>query len=95
MSIVKKKYPLSLEFLNEIFVFEGTPKILPTGAAGCSYCRNTGFQGCIPVQEILVIDSAMHEMINRETPVSEIREQCQKNGFRSREYDGIRKCFRG
>ena len=91
----KEKYPLSLEFLSEIFVFEGTPKIFAYRAAGCSYCRNTGYQGCIPVQEILVIDSDLREMITKGTSVSKIREQCKKNGFRSREYDGIKKVLQG
>ncbi|MEZ4550636.1 MAG: hypothetical protein R2874_09215 [Desulfobacterales bacterium] len=38
-------------------------------AAGCSYCRNTGYRASHSVQEVMMIDGVMHEMIN-ETPLS-------------------------
>ncbi len=91
----KTRHQLPLESLREFFVFDGAPSVYAYRPGGCPYCGNTGFQGRIPVQEVLVVDDTLNDLIHHNTPPAEIRKKCISRGFRSLEYDGLKKALRG
>jgi type IV pilus assembly protein PilB len=91
----KKKYPLSPKEAEDLFIFEGPPKIFAYRAMGCPYCRHTGYHGYIGIQELLVIDDTIKNLIQQDTTIHDIKNQSKKHGFQNKEYDGIKKVLRG
>jgi len=91
----KQKYQLSMETIAQLFNFEGTPELFAYRAAGCPYCRHTGYHGRIAVHELLVINDAIKTLITQETAIEEIKNKSKALGFQNREYDGIKKVLRG
>ena len=91
----KKKFQLTPEALEDLFIFEGTPRVYAWQATGCPYCGHTGYQGLIGIQELLVINDDIKDMIRRNASSSEIITQSKQSGFQSKEYDGIKKILQG
>ena len=91
----KEKYQLSSQQMNDLFIFDGTPKLFAYRAIGCPYCRHTGYYGHIGIHEFLVINDDIKNLINGNAPSSEIRNKSKTLGFQSKEYDGIKKVLRG
>ena len=50
--------------------------------AGCGHCRGTGFKGRKAVAEVLILNDAMREMICTRAPVSRMKEEAARHGFR-------------
>lgn len=91
----KKKYQLSPEETDDLFIFDGHPDVFAYRAIGCPYCRHTGYHGYIGIQELLVIDDTIKNMICRNATISDIKHQSKKLGFQDKKYDGIKKVLRG
>lgn len=91
----KEKYQLSPEEMEDLFIFDGTPKVFAYRATGCPYCRHTGYHGHIGIQELLVINDDIKNLISRNATIGDIQKKCKKDGFQGREYDGIKKVLRG
>ncbi|HAT32024.1 MAG TPA: general secretion pathway protein GspE [Janthinobacterium sp.] len=49
---------------------------------GCGHCRGTGYKGRKAVAEVLILNDAMREMICTRAPVSRMKEEAAKMGFR-------------
>ncbi|MEG1799091.1 MAG: type II secretion system protein GspE, partial [Synergistaceae bacterium] len=65
---------------NEIGVPQGTVAYEPVG---CPSCRFTGYSGRTVISEMMLIDSALRDMINNASPEHEIRAYARKNGMRT------------
>jgi len=91
----KKKYPLTPEQIDNLFIFDGTPKVFAWQAVGCPYCHNTGYNGQIGIQELLIINDDIRNMISRNAAPGEIKNQSKNLDFQSKEYDGIKKVLQG
>jgi type IV pilus assembly protein PilB len=81
--------------MEDLFIFDGTPKVFAWRAIGCPYCRNTGYHGHIGIHELLVIDEDIKDLISRNATISDIKNKSKKLGFQSKGYDGIKKVLRG
>ncbi len=91
----KKRYQLSPKEIEDLFIFNGAPKIFAYRATGCPYCRQTGYYGHIGIQELLVINDEIKNLISRNATTSDIKTISKKLGFQNKEYDGIKKVLRG
>jgi type IV pilus assembly protein PilB len=91
----KKKYQLTSQQMDDLFIFDGTPKVFAWRATGCTFCQNTGYHGHIGIHELLIINDDIKNMISRDATPGEIRSQSKKLGFQSKEYDGIKKVLQG
>jgi general secretion pathway protein E len=49
---------------------------------GCGHCRGTGYKGRKAVAEVLILNDAMREMITTKAPVSRMKEEAARSGFR-------------
>ncbi|APA71081.1 general secretion pathway protein GspE [Janthinobacterium sp. 1_2014MBL_MicDiv] len=49
---------------------------------GCGHCRGTGYKGRKAVAEVLMLSDAMREMICTRAPLSQMKEEAARNGFR-------------
>ena len=61
--------------------------VIPAGAVlykavGCHHCNYTGYQGRMPIFEMIAIDSALREIIARDGGVQEIRRYMKEHGMR-------------
>ncbi len=91
----KKKYQLSPKEINDLFIFDGQPRVFAYRAIGCPYCHHTGYHGHIGINELLVIDNDIKNLISRNATISDIKHQSKTLGFQSKEYDGIKKVLQG
>jgi len=91
----KTKYQLSSEQMEDLFIFDGAPKVSAWRAAGCTYCNNTGYHGHIGILGFLVINDDIKNMISSNASPDEIKLYSKKHGFQSKEYDGIKKVLQG
>lgn len=62
---------------------------------GCSFCRDTGYQGRIALQEVLAITPAIREMITARAAESEIEQTAVQFGMRTLWEDGLMKAAAG
>jgi len=58
--------------------------------AGCQNCGNTGNKGRMAVHEVLVVDSAVRNLIPQEDSASKIREYAKKNNIKNIKDECIR-----
>jgi type IV pilus assembly protein PilB len=63
--------------------------------AGCKNCRDSGYVGRVGIYELLVIDDAFRNMINKDSSVSNMRRIFHKSGHRSLFEDGLIKVNQG
>jgi len=63
--------------------------------AGCGECLGTGYHGRVGVFELLVIDDAIRDLINRRAPSGEIREAALAGGLVLLRQDGVGKALAG
>lgn len=91
----KTKYQLSPQQMDDLFIFDGTPKVYAWRATGCTFCQNTGYHGHIGIHELLIINDDIKNLISRDAPPNQIKIQSKKLGFQSKEYDGIKKVLQG
>ena len=81
--------------MDDLFIFDGAPKVFAWRATGCTFCQNTGYHGHIGIYELLIINDDIKNLISRDATPAEIRSQSKKLGFQSKEYDGIKKVLQG
>jgi type IV pilus assembly protein PilB len=63
--------------------------------AGCDSCRNSGYLGRTGIYELLVIDEAFRDMINKDASVDNMRRAFHESGQPSLFDDGIKKVKQG
>jgi type IV pilus assembly protein PilB len=91
----KENYRLLSTEIQKIFIWDGKAEISACREKGCTYCRQSGFAGRIGVQEMMMIDATIRILLNNHTPLTDIFQAIKKHGYKSREYDGIKKVLRG
>jgi type IV pilus assembly protein PilB len=62
---------------------------------GCEHCRNSGYVGRVGIYELLIVDDAIREMINRDSSVSAMRKAFRASGAGSLFDDGLSKVKAG
>jgi type IV pilus assembly protein PilB len=91
----KESYRLLSTEIQKNFIWDGKAEISACREKGCTYCRQSGFAGRIGVQEIVMIDATIRNLLNGHTPLTDIFQAIKQRGYKSREYDGIKKVLRG
>lgn len=81
--------------IEKIFVWDGKTKVSACREKGCLYCNQSGFIDQIGIQETMMIGTKIRELLNSNTPPANIRQAFGQQGFKSLEYDGIKKVLRG
>ena len=62
---------------------------------GCESCRHTGFHGRVGVFELMIVNEAVRELIQKRPNASLIKEAACKSGMQTLNEDGHRKAERG
>jgi len=62
---------------------------------GCSRCNSTGYKGRMGIHELLVASDELKRLIQRRTPVEQIRQQAMQEGMTTLLQDGILKVIQG
>ena len=91
----KESHRLLSTEIQKNFIWDGKAEISACREKGCTYCRQSGFAGRIGVQEMVMIDATIRNLLNGHTPLTDIFLAIKQRGFKSREYDGIKKVLRG
>jgi general secretion pathway protein E len=92
----KRNRPLSMEeaaMLN----LQAPPgkRIIVKEGAGCNRCRNTGYYGRSGIFEILPIDNAIRDLIDRGEDFLKIKDMAIKRGMRTLRQSALRKLAEG
>ena len=80
---------------HEIFAKRGMTVDIIARGKGCSQCNMTGYRGRMAIHEVLVVDEAIKEVINRGGTAAEIREIAIKNETIFLIDDGLSKVKKG
>lgn len=72
-----------------------TEDLLLYRAKGCKQCSQSGYKGRLGIHELLVGTDEMKILIQRRSPVDEIRHLAVDQGMRTLKQDGIEKVFKG
>ncbi len=92
----KRNRPLSLEESSMLNLQAPAGKrIIVKEGAGCIRCRNTGYFGRTGIFEILQIDNAIRDLIDRKEDFLKIKETATKRGMRSLRQSALRKLAEG
>ncbi len=91
----KQSYTLSPRKIENLFYWDGKTPVTAFQKTGCPYCRHTGFFKRIGIQELLVITPEIHDAIEKQRPIAEIKNLAYQLGFKDKHYDGIKKVLRG
>jgi general secretion pathway protein E len=70
-------------------------KIIVKEGAGCIRCRNTGYYGRTGIFEVLTVDNAVRDLIDRGEDFLKIKEMALKRGMRSLRQSALRKLAEG
>lgn len=62
---------------------------------GCEMCNKTGYRGRMGLHELLVASDKIKAMIQKRSPMADIREQAIEEGMTTLKQDGIEKVFEG
>lgn len=62
---------------------------------GCGECNNTGYRHRISINEVLVVDSAIRDAINKKATADEIRKEAKKQNMTFMIEDGFKKAKAG
>jgi general secretion pathway protein E len=92
----KRNRPLSMEeaaMLN----LQAPPgkRIIVKEGAGCIRCRNTGYYGRTGIFEILQIDNAIRDLVDRSEDFLKIKDMAIKRGMRTLRQSALRKLAEG
>lgn len=74
---------------------QGLESLLFYRGKGCKKCNNSGYKGRIGIYEVLEITHAISNLILKNAPVNEIKEEAEKQGMFSIVEDGIIKAKSG
>jgi type IV pilus assembly protein PilB len=91
----KEPYNLSSSEIEKLFVWDQASEVTVFREKGCPYCRQTGFFDRIGVQEVLSVDENLLRLISSKAPMKHMVQTAAQLGFKSKEYDGIKKVLRG
>lgn len=93
----KESYNLSPSEIEKRFIWDKKTGVTACREKGCAYCRQSGFSGQIGVQEVLSITDKFPLLINNDkmAPMADIKNAAAQLGFKTKEYDGIKKVLRG
>ena len=91
----KEKYPLSFKEMDDLFIYQGAPRVYAWREKGCPYCKHTGFAGHIGIYEVLVISPELRELITGDESIEAIQMKSRLLGFKDKTHDGIKKVLRG
>ncbi len=72
-----------------------TDDLLIKQAVGCPKCDQSGYSGRTGLHEVLDGSMAIKQMIMKQEPVEEIRQQAMRDGMTTLKQDGIIKIFKG
>lgn len=95
----KRPYSLSPEELNTLNSVTSSA-LLPTElslyrAVGCRVCRDTGYQGRIPIFELLTVHSTTRELIRKGASPQRVLKDARENGLSTLTEDASRKLRAG
>jgi general secretion pathway protein E len=92
----KRNRPLSMEEASMLNL-QAPPgkRIIVKEGAGCNRCRNTGYYGRTGIFEILPIDNAIRDLIDRGEDFLKIKEMAIKRGMRTLRQSALRKLAEG
>lgn len=62
---------------------------------GCGLCNNTGFKGRTALFELMPMNDALRDMVNRNCSTEELRDMAVSQGMRSLRQYGLAKIFEG
>ncbi|MHC4212579.1 MAG: type II secretion system ATPase GspE [Planctomycetota bacterium] len=62
---------------------------------GCDQCRDSGYQGRVGIYELLIVDDAFRNMINKDSSVANMRQAFLKTGQTTLFDDGMQKVKQG
>jgi len=62
---------------------------------GCSKCANTGYKGRMGIHELLVASDECKRLIQKRSPIEELRNQAMRDGMATLLQDGIQKVIAG
>jgi type IV pilus assembly protein PilB len=62
---------------------------------GCSHCRQTGFKGRLPIQELLVMNDELRRAVMDGKSVADIESVAVKSSMRTLKEDGLEKALAG
>jgi type II secretory ATPase GspE/PulE/Tfp pilus assembly ATPase PilB-like protein len=62
---------------------------------GCSKCGDTGYKGRMGIHELLVASDTVKRLIQKRSPVEELRRQAMAEGMTTLLQDGIQKVLKG
>jgi general secretion pathway protein E len=92
----RRNRPLSLEE-SSMLNLQAPPgkRIIVKEGAGCIRCRNTGYFGRTGIFEILPVDNAIRDLIDRGEDFLKIKEMAIKRGMRTLRQSALRKLAEG
>jgi general secretion pathway protein E len=92
----KRNRPLSVEEAGMLNL-QAPPgkRIIVKEGAGCIRCRNTGYFGRTGIFEILQIDNAIRDLIDRSEDFLKIKDMAVKRGMRTLRQSALRKLAEG
>jgi general secretion pathway protein E len=92
----KRNRPLSVEEAGMLNLQAPVGKrIIVKEGAGCIRCRNTGYFGRTGIFEILPIDNAIRDLIDRSEDFLKIKDMAVKRGMRTLRQSALRKLAEG
>ena len=92
----KRNRPLSAEEAGMLNLQAPAGKrIIVKEGAGCIRCRNTGYFGRTGIFEILPIDNAIRDLIDRSEDFLKIKDMAIKRGMRTLRQSALRKLAEG
>ena len=92
----KRNRPLSMEEAAMLNLQAPTGKrIIVKEGAGCIRCRNTGYYGRTGIFEILPVDNAIRDLIERGEDFLKIKDMAIKRGMRTLRQSALRKLAEG
>ncbi len=68
---------------------------MPFRGAGCSECRETGYQGRIGLFELMIIDDSIRSLVQRRSNASDVRTSAREAGMKLLREDGLTKVLQG
>ncbi|MGZ8852741.1 MAG: GspE/PulE family protein [Thermoanaerobaculia bacterium] len=92
----KRNRPLTLEE-SAMLNLQAPPgkRIIVKEGAGCIRCRNTGYFGRTGIFEILTVDNAIRDLIERSQDFLKIKDMAIKRGMRTLKQSALRKLAEG
>jgi len=92
----KKEVEIQKQVLERIGIMDSpfAPEKFYWGS-GCFHCQNTGYQGRVAIQEVILVDEELSDLMSREAPEHEMLEALKNKNFHSLFDDGVKKLAQG